>query len=218
MTKDTAPAVLLLAKKEASSAPHPPRALEHLAFAILMEGGADTEESLSALARLRRHFVDWNEIRVARTQELAKAMGDTPNAERAALRIKEEYNAFFEKKGVLSYEFLAAGKPVEMRRVLNQLLPHLAKSAGSLLLYEFCAGATLPLSDAALKQAKKDGAVGKSADKNQAARILSESMEPGEIALLAQYWELETSGNPYGEAGKKEVSAVKKKKPAKRKK
>ncbi len=216
--KETHPARDLLVKKEKGPGPHPPRALDHLAFAILMEGGADVEDSLSALAQLRTSFVDWNEIRVARTQELARVMRDAPNAERAALRIKEEYNGFFDKKGSLSFDFLAAGKPAETRRLLNQLLPHLAKSAVSLLLYEFCAGATLPLSDEALKQARKDGIVGKSGDRNQVARVLSEALEPSEIAMLVQYWELESSGNPYGEAGKKEVQAGKKKKPGKSKK
>ncbi len=216
--KDTAgeihPARELFNRKEAGAGPHPPRAMEHLAFAILTEGGADVEDSLSALANLRKAFVDWNEIRVARTQELAREMGDVPNAERAALRMREEYNAFFEKKGALAFDFLGVGKPAETRRMLGQLLPHLAKSAVSLLLYEFCSGATFPLSDEGLKQARRDGVAGRTADRNQIARLLSEGLEPGEAALLAQYWELEATGHPYGEAGKKEVAAGKKGKKA----
>ncbi len=214
---ESSPARELLARKEAGPGPHPPRPLDHLAFAILADAGAGVAESLAALGRLRQEFVDWNEARVARVQEIARVLGaGIPENERAAARIREEYNAFFEKKGALGFEFLAAGKPAETRRALGQLLPHLGRGAASLLLYEFCAGASLPLSDEGLKQARKDGPVGKNADRSQLARALAESLAPGEICLLLQYWELEATGHPYGEAGKKECgqAAKKAKKPA----
>lgn len=209
-----APARELLNRKVCGSGPHPPRALDHLAFAILTDGGASPAESLTGLANLRKFFVDWNEARVARTQEFIRVLGDIPGADRSAIRIKEEYNAFFDKKGALSFEFLAAGKPAEMRRMLGQLLPHLARGAVSLLLFEFCVGATLPLSDEGMKQAKRDDIVGKSGDRGQLSRILGDSLEPAEIALLLQYWEIEATGHPYGEAGKKDAGKKAKKAPA----
>lgn len=214
---ENSPARELLAKKEAGAGPHPLRPLDHLAFAILADAGAAPAAILAALGRLRQEFVDWNEVRVARGQEVARVLGrDIPDAERAALRIKEEYNAFFDKKGVLGFEFLAAGKPAETRRALGQQLPHLGKGAVSLLLYEFCAGASLPLSDEGLKQARKDGVAGKNSDRNQLSRVLADSLTPAEACLLLQYWELDASGHPYGEAGKREGAQAgkKAKKPA----
>lgn len=214
-TVDVTPAKELLNRKEAGPGPHPPRALDHLAFALLMTFIGDPAESSTALDNLRREFVDWNEVRVARIQEIARVLGHFPEAENIASRIREEYNAFFEKKGTLGFDFLGSGKPAESKRHLNQLLPRLNKAAASLLLYEFCPGASLPLSDDALKQARRDGLVGKAADRNQVARALAEGLDPADAAALVQYWEIEASGSPYGEA----ASAVKKEKkiPAKAK-
>lgn len=209
-TVESAPARELLNRKETGPGPHPLRPLDHLAYAIMIDAGADVADSLEALAKLRRAFVDWNEIRVARTQEIAGVVKELPNAERVALRIREEYNGLFDKKGALNFEFLAAGKPAEMRRSLVQQLPHLGKGAVSLLLYEFCPGASLPLSDDGLKQARKDGLIGKNGDRNQLSRVLHESLSPGEICLILQYWELAGMGNPYGEAGRRETAAARK--------
>ncbi|MCL2001632.1 MAG: hypothetical protein FWG74_09370 [Planctomycetes bacterium] len=207
----------LLARKESGSGPHPPRPLDHLAFAILTDIGAAPAVALAALDRLRREFVDWNEARVARSQEIVRTLGrEIAGVEQAAIRIKEEYNAFFDKRGALGFDFLASGKPGETRWSLRQLLPHLGKGAILLLLYEFSVGASLPISDAAIKQAKKDGIAGKNTDRNQLARVLADNMHPAEACLLVQYWELEASGHPYGEAGKRGggQAAKKEKKPA----
>lgn len=221
-TTTMSPARELLNRKETGDGPHPPRAMEHLAFALLMAACGGTTESLAALTRLRRDFVDWNEVRVARIQEIVRSLGDIAEAEEAARRIKEEYNSFFEKKGALSFDFLAAGKPSETRRQLNQLLPRIGKGAAALLLYEFCPGASLPLTDEGLRQARKDGLVGKSADRNQVARALAEGLEQGDAVVLVQYWEMEASGSPYGEAPRKDAGSgtakgAKKKSPAKAK-
>lgn len=211
---EISPAKELLSRKESGAGPLPPRALDHLAFALIAAATQDMAECLAALAGIRREFVDWNEVRVARTQEIARSLGKIADAENIALRIREEYNAFFEKKGALNFDFLAAGKPAESRRHLNQVLPRLSKSAISLLLYEFCPGSSLPLSDDALKQARRDGLVGKSADRNQIARALADGLEPSEAALLIQHWEIEATGSPYGESRKNSSTQKKEKKAA----
>lgn len=214
---DASPAKDLLTKKRTGSGPHPGKALDHLAIAILGANGAEVDDALTAIANLHRDFVDWNEIRVARIQELARSLGDIPGAEASATGIRETYNAFFDKKGALNFEFLAGGKPSESRRTLNQLLPRLSKNAASLLLFEFCPGAQIPLSDGALRQAKRDGILGKSGDRGQLARILTESLGLGDATLLIQYWEIEATGSPYGEALKKDNPTAKKPRRAKAK-
>ena len=209
-TKDSpakSPAQELLNRKKTGSGPHPPNAMDHLALGVMVANGAEADEALAALTRLHRHFVDWNEIRVARVQELARSLGDFEGVEKSAKEIKDEYNAFFDKKGALNFDFLAAGKPAETRRHLNQVLPRLHKGAAALLLYEFCPGASLPLSDEGLRQARRDGVVAKSGDRNQLSRALAESVELSEAALLVQYWELEGTGSPYGEPLRKETAA-----------
>ncbi|MDR2390498.1 MAG: hypothetical protein LBE84_02300 [Planctomycetota bacterium] len=198
----------LLIRKIGSPGPHPPRTMEHLAFAVMDANGIETAEILAVLERLRREFVDWNEIRVARRQELARALGGISGAERIAQRLKESYNRFFDKRGALGFEFLAAMKLSDAKRALGQTLPELSKSAGSLLLREFCTGMSLPISDAGLKQAGKDGLAGKNPDRGRLASVLSSStLNPESVSLLLQYWELEAAGHPYGPAGKKESAA-----------
>lgn len=219
-SKDTAEISLLeelLSHKETGPGPHPLQPLDHLAFAILLDVGFDVPDGLAIVQRLRREFVDWNEIRVARVQELVRVIGEGEKGERGALRIKEDYNAFFDNKGALNFEFLAAGKPAEMRRLLAQQLPHLSKGAVSLLLFEFCPGAPLPLSDEGLKKARKDGAVGKTGDRGQLARGLAESLDVSKICMLIQYWEIEALGSPYGDAGRKDAAKKSRKAPAKEK-
>lgn len=206
-TKDgsaPSPAREVLTRRESGAGPHPLFPLDHLAFAIILDCGDEPMAALAALAKLRQEYVDWNEVRVARIQELARTLDSLVGAERCAKRIKDEYNAFFDKKGALDFEFLGAGKPAETRRLLGQLLPNLGKGAVSLLLFEFCAGASLPISDEGLKVARKDGVIGKAGDRGQLARTLAEGLKPGEAARLLQYWELEASGSPYFEMPKRE--------------
>ncbi len=205
----------LLARKETGDGPHPPRAMDHLALALVAAGGAELPDALAAVARIRRAFIDWNEARVARGQELARALGDIPGAEAIARKVKDAYNAFFDRKGALNFDFLTLGKPAESKRALAQLFPALGKGAAALLLYEFCPGSPLPLSDEGLRQARRDAAVGKQGDRNQLARALGEQLEPGEAAVLLQYWEIEATGSPYGEPLKKDAPKKNRKAPAK---
>lgn len=203
---EMSPAKDLLSRKEAGPGPHPPKSLDHLALSVILSSCADLNDGLEALQRLRREFVDWNEVRVARVQEIVRVLEPVADAEEIAARIKEEYNAFFEKKGALGFDFLAAGKPAEARRHLHQMLPRIGKGAATFLLYEFCPGASLPLSEDSLRQARRDGIVGKTGDRNQVARALGDGMELSEAVLLLQYWELEATGSPYGEAAKKDMA------------
>ena len=60
--------------------PEAPRPLlEELLFAICREGST-TEDAEAAYGRLRKTFVDWNEIRVSTVQEVADALRPLPHA------------------------------------------------------------------------------------------------------------------------------------------
>jgi hypothetical protein len=176
--------------------------MDHLAYSIIFDAGEPAEAALAAIALLRKHFIDWNEIRVARTQEVARAMGGRAWAETAAKRIIEEYNSFFDKRGNLSYDFLAATKAAEGRKLLQQYLPHLRKGAYALLLFLNIPGAPLPLSDEGVKAAKKHGLLSKSGDRGLLLRTLQQALDNEAIARVVQHLEIEATGNPYGEARK----------------
>jgi endonuclease-3 len=53
--------------------------LEELLFAICREGST-TEDAEAAYGRLRKTFVDWNEVRVSTVQEVADALRPLPHA------------------------------------------------------------------------------------------------------------------------------------------
>lgn len=204
-------------KNAAKNTRQPLNPLDHLAFAILLDAGEDAETALGALNSLRQTFIDWNEIRVARTQEVARALKNIAAAEESAQRIRDEYNAFFDRKGSLDFDFLSDSKVAEGRKLLQQTLPKLRKPAIAFLLYEFVPGASLPLSDSGLKHARKLGMASKNADRSQFDRVLSEQFEKADICRLIQHIEIEIFGNPYGEAARNQAGSAKRKKPSAKK-
>ncbi len=215
-----------LKSRESKPGPHPLNPLDHLAFCLIVDAGEPVADALAALAQLRQEYVDWNEIRVARGQEVARTIGTLPSSEECAIRIIEEYNGFFEKRGCLSFDFLETSKVAEGRKQLHQLLPRLKKGAQSLLLYEFCPGASLPLSDEGLKAARKEGLVGKTGDRVQLGKALNEVLPLALVVRVLQYLELDATGHPYGEQpkpaaakqpkAKKSATGKKTKRPARR--
>lgn len=196
------PIRLFFEKKLAGFGLQPLRAMDHPAFAIMETNSAGAEASLRALSRLRREFIDWNEIRVTRTQELARHLSDLPNPETIAFQIKTAYNVFFEKRDCLGFSFLSTYKPMEAKRSLAQAFSLLPKGAQALLLFEYCQGAAFPLSDAALKIVRKDGIAGKNPTRDAVLPVLAAALHLREISLLIQCWEIEASGHPYGPGSK----------------
>lgn len=188
-----------LGNRDGRPGPRPLGHLDHLAFAVLLDAGESPAAAMDSLAKIRQGFVDWNEVRVARRQELARVLDGIDSAEECAVKILDEYNGFFEKKGCLGFDFLEAGKVAEGRKILHQLLPRVRKGAIGLLLYEFCPGAPAPLSDEALKTARKEGLIGKSGDRGQLGKVFAEHLTPEEAVRIIQYLELDATGNPYGE-------------------
>ena len=81
---------------------HPPAepdkrpVLEEVVFAMCREG-LPTAAADAAFDRLRRAFVDWNEIRVSSVPEVAEVLGDTPRAGDRAKRIVEFLQEHFER-------------------------------------------------------------------------------------------------------------------------
>ncbi len=69
--------------------------LEHLLFACCLED-APFDAADIAFARLQQSFIDWNEIRVTTTIELAEVMNTLPDAAVSAARLKRTLHSMFE--------------------------------------------------------------------------------------------------------------------------
>jgi hypothetical protein len=85
-----------VARKQYQPVSPPARSvLEHLLFACCLED-APFDAADIAFARLQQSFIDWNEIRVTTTIELAEVMSSLPDAAVSAARLKRTLHSMFE--------------------------------------------------------------------------------------------------------------------------
>ena len=61
--------------------------LDHVAFAIFLENGS-FKQARRAFSEILRNFVDWNETRVSRTNEIVDVVGDIPKARQASEHLR----------------------------------------------------------------------------------------------------------------------------------
>ena len=80
-------------------------ALEALMFGIIHDGETDSKAP-TAVRRLLRLFVDWNEVRVSGTHEIADALSGIPDAVEKARIIRAVLNRLVRRTCDLSLEYL----------------------------------------------------------------------------------------------------------------
>ncbi len=72
------------------------KVLEHLVFAIFLEN-ATFEQARSSFNKLERYFIDWNEVRVSKANEIANVIGNVPNAFKIGERLRRLLQWIFDK-------------------------------------------------------------------------------------------------------------------------
>ena len=70
--------------------------LEHLLYAVCREG-VTTPEADAAFDRLRKHFFDWNEVRVSTVHEVEETLGKLPDAGEKARALVGVLQQIFEQ-------------------------------------------------------------------------------------------------------------------------
>ncbi len=213
---DGAAAVLAKLRQVHKAQPFVPP-LDRLVMALLLDGH-DRTQAWSAWRRLREHFIDWNEARVARKAELTRLVAPLPASEEVADRLRKLLEKLFDQCGMLDLGFLAELKPGDSRRALLDLDANLPRDELALISFECCPGVTMPLSTEAFDAARRLGLVGKSGTKVQLQKLVQNDLAPTEAAELVYYLELE--GQPAGKkpAAKSGGEAKKAAKPAAKKK
>ena len=78
--------------------------LEHFAFAIFLEYGS-FKQARYAFSEILKNFVDWNETRVARVEEIAAVVGDIPKAHKTSEHLRWLLQNVFN----ISYDFSLEG-------------------------------------------------------------------------------------------------------------
>ncbi len=96
-------------------------AVEAIVFAVLCEKSTESCAK-AALKRIQSHFVDFNDLRVARAEEIAEVIGqDIEEGEKCAVRLTTLLNAIFQKYDCLSPEDLAGTGKRGTKEILEKL-------------------------------------------------------------------------------------------------
>lgn len=94
-----------------------------LIYAIVSENIADSA-ALTAVKKLGRHFVDWNDLRVSRPEEIVDVLGkDNPENRRIADALTQSLFAIFNKYDVVNLEAIQEAGKRQGKTILEKLLP-----------------------------------------------------------------------------------------------
>lgn len=152
--------------------------VDHLA-AVLVSREATNRNASRACGRLMQEFVDWNEVRVARCGELARALRPFLSDGRAgetARRLVYCLQQIFKSRGTLDLDGLAKTSPAETRKFLQEL-ESIDKDEVDLVLLLGLGEAVLPVNSDMLRAGKRMGVISNSATKLQAQRALETALE-----------------------------------------
>jgi len=94
--------------------------IETLVFAILCEKTTEAA-ARAAIKKIQSHFVDFNDLRVARVEEIVEAIGhDIQEPEKCTARLISLLNAIFQKYDCLSPEDLTNAGKKNTREILEK--------------------------------------------------------------------------------------------------
>ncbi|MDO8301908.1 MAG: hypothetical protein Q7T18_01575 [Sedimentisphaerales bacterium] len=94
-----------------------------LIYAIVSENMTDSA-ACTAIKKLARHFVDWNDLRVSRDEEIVDVLGkDTAENQHVAETLTQSLNTIFNKYDVVNLDALQEGGKRQAKALLEKLLP-----------------------------------------------------------------------------------------------
>jgi endonuclease-3 len=123
--------------------------IEELIMAVLADG-ATTEKADAVFQRLKQDYFDWNEVRVSAVAELQEHLGDLPNPEQRAVRLKGCLKHIFES----TYGFdLEAWQKIPMKEVAVKFekMPNASDYLVSRVIRDGLGGTAMPLDTAAVR-------------------------------------------------------------------
>lgn len=183
------PETVLKNFEKSSLRPKAMEPIDRLVFAVLAEN-RDPIKVEDAIARVKKKFINFNECRVSRWVEIARALDPLENSDQGAMRMRDMLNRLFDMRGSLSLDFLTTVKLSEARRMLKNLDPAMSRDVLSMVIYEFMPTMTVPVTPEGLKVARKHGLISKTGTKAQLQKVLEEA-EPQTAAKLLHYIEIE---------------------------
>ena len=92
-------------------------------YAIVSENMTDSA-AIAAIKKLSRHFVDWNDLRVSRVEEIVDVLGKDSSENRAvAETLTQSLNTIFNKYDVVNLDALKEAGKRQAKALLEKLLP-----------------------------------------------------------------------------------------------
>ncbi len=145
------------------------------------------KSGIRSFRSLKRHFVDWNELRVSTVVEIASAMSTAAWAYECAGHLKQIMQALFNLRNVVKMDFLDDFTQSEARTFLRSLQGVTRDLADEVLLFNYGTG-KIPLSDHASRMCFRMGLIEKTTTilKNQRAlaEVLDEDYHVGFTLFL----------------------------------
>ncbi|MDR1485023.1 MAG: hypothetical protein LBT09_09390 [Planctomycetaceae bacterium] len=125
--------------------------LEHLVYAALLEN-APAEAATTAYEILESYFIDWNEVRVTTTQELAEIITILPDPNSAADRVRKALRGVFEKTYMFDLEELRKkGKSLSQAIAFLKSLGTLSRFMADYVTQFALGGHVIPVDESAMR-------------------------------------------------------------------
>jgi endonuclease III len=126
-----------------------------LIYAIVSENLPESAAQ-TAVKKLARHFVDWNDLRVSRPEEIVDVLGkDTPENRRIADALTQALHAIFNKYDVVNLDVLKESGKRQAKAVLEKILPSSRFVINYVVLTAFD-GHSIPVTPRMLEYLKKN--------------------------------------------------------------
>lgn len=133
-------------------------------------------EAESAMRRFAGYFVDWNDLRVSRAEEIVEALGgDTPAARAAASAIIRVLNSIFNEYHKVSLEAMRKAGKRPAKQALEKI-DGISRFAVDYCMLTSLHGHAIPLTEKMTEYLKDNGLVGPDADEQQIEGFLTKQI------------------------------------------
>jgi len=148
--------------------------LEQLILGLLSDQTSE-RKAVQALRRLQTDFVDFNEVRVTRPNDLAAAIHMVADPQAKAKRILRVLHQLFLRNACVTLEFLTRLPLDQARGFLEQLDGVDARTVATVVLLSL-GGSALPADAALVRIAKRIGLVGRAWHAEQVQQVLEDAI------------------------------------------
>jgi len=181
--------------------------LERLVLMVLCDCGIPVGEAEKAMKRLLTVFSDYNEARVSRWVEIARAFDPMVNSDKAAIRLRDMLHRLFDLRGELSLNFMKDLKISEAKKALTELDHNLPKDELMVLLFLCVPGMTPPITPEIVTAARKHEIISRSGTKEQLQKLLT-TEDHESAAKIMHYLDIDALESKPVEAPSKASSRI----------